>query len=319
MEFHEIKAFTRKGMNVIGNPATVTIVDEFPSDEDMGRAAKKLASPMTTFVRPTETAGVFDVRHFSPDGDECHVCGHATMAAVELLLREKPEFRKNGKMTFKMNPKFGVSSKSEILADIDGDNISLCMPAVIELQEMTDPAFYKELAAGLRVPEDEIVKPVYFAPRVRDLVVCFKNAETLLALEPDFPRLKQMAIAGPFVHEGIMGTAKSVIEGYDVINRVFLPGIDVNEDVACGSANCSVIPFWTVKNKGTFDPAKRDFKVVYPYPPGGEGFVGGVQDLKIDVEKAEITLTGQAHYAKSIKIDLPQQETARERQNGPRP
>ncbi len=319
MEFHEIKAFTRKGLNVIGNPATVAIVDEFPSDEDMGRAARKLASPMTTFVRPTETKGVYDIRHFSPDGDECHVCGHATMAAVELLLRENPEFRQGGKLTMKMNPTFGVSAKSEIIADIDGDNISLHMPAIIDLQPMTDPAFYKELAAGLRVPEDEIEKPVYFAPRVRDLVVRFKSAETLLALEPDFPRLKQMAIEGKYQHEGLMGTAKSIIDGYDVINRVFLPGIDVDEDIACGSGNCSVIPYWVVKSQDGFGAEKRDFKVIYPYPPGGEGTCGGVQDLHLDVDKAEITLTGQAFYAKNIKIDLPQQESGRERQNGPRP
>lgn len=308
--FHEINAFTRKGMQVLGNPAAVTIVDAFPDDATMGQAAKMLASPMTTFVKPTAEKGVYELRHFSPDGDECHICGHATMAATEQILRETPELRANGNITFKMNPKFGVSAKSEINAKIDGDNISLTMPADVNLQPMTDPEFYKVLCEGLRVQESELMKPVYFSPRIRDLVVGFKNPEVLLALDPDFDKLKKMAIEGKFIHEGLMGTCKSDIDGFDVINRVFLPGIDVNEDVACGSANCSVMPFWAVKNADAFDAGKKDFTVIYPYPPAPAGFVGGVQDLNINVAAEEIILTGQAKYMKSTAIQVLKKNSA---------
>ena len=304
MDFHEIKAFTRQGMQVIGNPATVTIVDEFPDDATMGQAARMLASPMTTFVRPTDNPKVFELRHFSPDGDECHVCGHATMAATELILRQNPSLRNNGDLSFRLNPKFGINANSEIKATIDGQNISLTMPAIIDLQPMTDPEFYKVLCEGLRVQESELMKPVYFAPRVRDIVVGFKNAEVLLALDPDFEKLKKMAIEGKFIHEGLMGTSMSTIENFDVINRVFLPGIDVNEDVACGSANCSVMPFWAAKNPDKFSAGKTDFKVIYPYPPGEEGYVGGVQDLHISIPRQEIILTGQASFEKTIGIDV---------------
>lgn len=303
MQFHEIKAFTKEGVNVIGNPACVAFVDAFPDDAAMGQAARELASPMTTFIKPTAQPDAFEIRHFSPDGDECHICGHATMAAVELLARMNPALRDDKYITVLMNPKFGVSDNSKIQAHIDGTSIGLTMPAILDLQPMTDPDFYKTLCEGLRVSEDALMKPVYFAPRIRDLVVAFKDADTLLNLDPDFAKLKAMAIEGKFAHEGLMGTALSNIAGFDVINRVFLPGIDVNEDIACGSGNCSVIPFWATKSE-KFAPDTTDFKVVYPFPPGEKGYVGGIQSLKLDIDAGTVLLCGEASLAKTVDVAL---------------
>ena len=303
-EFHTIKAFTQKGLKIIGNPASITHVEEFPSDDTMGRAAKILASPMTTFIKQTEKKNVFEIRHFSPDGDECHVCGHATMAATQYLIETGLVSRQDNSVIFKMNPKFAVSTNHEIVAEINDDNISLTLPAVTELEPISDPEFYKILSIALRVPEDEFEKPAYFAPRVRDIVVAFKNQETMLALEPDFEKLKKMALQGKFIHEGMMTTAKSSIAGFDIANRVFLPGIDVNEDVACGSANCSIIPYWVLKS-GLFDDAKRDFNVIYPYPPAGEDYIGGIQKLRLRVDEKEIILTGQALSEKKTSVQVP--------------
>jgi len=308
MNFYEVRAFTKKGHTVIGNPATVTLVDAFPDDKTMGEAAKKLASPMTTFVRPTEDAKVFEIRHFSPDGDECHICGHATMAAVGLLMRENPGLRNGGEIVFLMNPKFGVSDESRIRARIDGETISLKMPAILDLQPITDPEFYKVLCGGLRVPESALKKPAYFAPRIRDLVVAFNDPDVLLALDPDFPKLKKMATEGKYVHEGLMGTALSNIPGFDVINRVFLPGIDVNEDIACGSGNCSVIPYWALKS-GDFTGVS-DFSVVYPYPPGGKGRVGGIQRISLDTSLAQILLAGEASVGAATPLSLSKKSSA---------
>jgi PhzF family phenazine biosynthesis protein len=315
MTFQEIRAFTQTGVKALGNPAMVTLVDEFPDDKAMGKMAKTLASPMTTFIKPTTAPGVYDLRHFSPDGGECHICGHATMAAAEFLAREKPELRKNGQITFKLNPKFGVSDKSEIIAVINGNDISMTMPAVTELQPITDPEFYKIISAGLKVAESEITKPAYFAPRTRDLVIAFHDQDVLLTLQPDFKALKEMALKGKYIHEGLMGTAKSTIAGYDIVNRVFLPGINVNEDIACGSANCSIIPFWALKTTGIFDPSQKDFRVLYPYPPGAKDEVGGVQQLHLEAAKKEIVLTGQALYAKTVALGLSKKKLAASNSN----
>jgi hypothetical protein len=236
------------------------------------------------------------------------------MAAVELLAQKNPGLRNDKHITMLMNPKFGVSGDSKIDAHIDGAKIALTMPAILDLQPMTDPEFYNTLCAGLRVSEDALEKPVYFAPRIRDLVVAFKDPDTLLNLDPDFPALKKMAIEGKYVHEGLMGTAKSNIPGFDVINRVFLPGIDVNEDVACGSGNCSVIPYWGLKS-GAFPQETEDFKVVYPYPPGKkekghEDHVGGIQYVRLDTEAAHILLAGEASLDKTVTIPLEKKTTA---------
>jgi PhzF family phenazine biosynthesis protein len=302
MEFHEIKAFTKENEQVLGNPATVTIVKDFPSDVEMGGYAKALASPMTTFLKPL-SEHVYEVRHFSPDGDECHICGHATMAAIEHLLQTKPHLRENVELIVHMNPKFGVSDNSVIKVKTDGKNIALTMPAIMDLQPIDDPEFYHVLCQGLGVAEDDLRKPCYFAPRIRDLVVTFKDPDVLLTLKPDFDKLKDMALHGKFQHEGLMGSAPSNIKGFDVINRVFLPGINVNEDIACGSGNCSVIPYWATKADDAFAADKKDFTVVYPYPPGPTGYVGGVQRITIDKKAGTIDLAGQASYAQSIEIE----------------
>ncbi len=303
--FHEANAFTRQGMAVIGNPAAICLVDRFPEDRVMAQAALILASPMTSFVCRTNDPLVFDIRHFSPDGNENHVCGHATLAAAEVLARENPSLRQGGEVTFRLNPRYAINADNKFTTFIRGRDISLVMPAVMELQQIDDPVFYQSLAAALRIAEEDIVKPVYYAPRIINYVVELKDQDSLLRMSPDYERLKDLARTPAYAHEGIMATAKAQTPGYDIMNRVFLPIIGVDEDLACGSANCSLLPYWTLRRAGVFDPAKRDFRALFPYPPRlHENMVGGIQDLYIDQLKEEVTVTAQAAYQGSRTLTL---------------
>jgi PhzF family phenazine biosynthesis protein len=302
--FHDVNAFTKQGLPVIGNPAAICLVDRFPDERVMGEAAFRLQSPMTSFVRRTKDPLVFEIRHFAPDGKENHVCGHATLAAAELLARNNPDLRKGCEITFKLNSKFKINAANAFTARIDGDDISLTVPAVTEMQRVDDQEFYRALAEALGVDEADFTGPAYYVPRIINYVVGLRDQETLIKMKPDFAKLKALASSAKFPHEGIMATAKSDFPGYDIMTRVFLPIIGVDEDVACGSANCSVVPYWTLK-RAVFDPAKTLFRAMFPYPPRThEGVVGGVQDLSIDHTKKEVTIRGQASYQRAIVLNI---------------
>lgn len=270
----------------------------------MNHAAKTLGAPMTSFLQRTPDPLVYDIRHFSPDGNENHICGHATLAAAEHLACLHPVLRQNMDVTFRLNPKYAINTDNAFRATINGDDITLVMPAITELQRMDDPSFYTQLADSLNVAEEDIVKPCYYAPRIINYVVELKDQGLLLAVNPDFKKLKAFA-AGQFPHEGIMLTTPAQMPGFDLLTRVFLPIIGVDEDVACGSSNCSIIPYWTMFRSSAFPPGKQDFTALFPYPPRmHENFVGGVQNLHMDLVKKEIRLTGQAEWQKTHSLDL---------------
>ncbi len=303
--FHEIRAFTLAGAPVLGNPAMICLVDDFPEDSVMEESARILNSPMTSFVRRTNDPYVFEIRHFSPDGKENHVCGHATVAASELLAQLNPELRKGAEIEFRLNPKYAINQNNAFYAEIHGADISLIMPAVVELQAVTDPQFYTRLAEALGIAEDKIIYPAYFAPRIINYVVEIADEKTLLSMQPDFAKLKALALSQDFRHEGIMATVKSETQGYDILTRVFLPVIDVDEDIACGSANCSVIPYWTLMRPGVFPEEQNNFNVLFPYPPVlDSGKVGGVQHLSININSQEIMLTGQATKCREVTLTI---------------
>ena len=318
LEFHQVNAFTKNGMNVLGNPATICLINDFLDDITMGKCAKELASPMTSFVRPTNDPYIFEIRHFSPDGLENHVCGHATVAAAELLAMKYPDFRKGREITFKLNPKYAINSENSFIATIKGNDISLKMPAVTEMKEVKSPKFYSLLAEALQIKPSDIVKPAYYAPRIINYVVELKNQDVLINMRPDFNKLANLAQSKKFSHEGIMATVKSEAAQYDTMTRVFLPIIGVDEDIACGSANCSVIPYWKLKNKTAFPSLKDEFNNLFPYPPEQHnGFVGGVQHLKFDAANEQIILTGQASYKHPIEVDLTKWSQLADKKKGP--
>lgn len=313
--FHDTNAFTDVAMRAIGNPAAICIVDRFPATAVMERAALLLKSPMTSFVRVTQDPTVFDIRHFSPDGKENHVCGHATLAAAETVARRNPDLRNGQDITFRLNPRFSINAQNAFIARVKGNDIRLTVPAISEMQRVEDASFYTLLADALGVAETDFMGAAYYVPRIINYVIGLKDQAALLAMKPDFAKLKMLAASAEFPHEGIMATTRSEMKNFDILTRVFLPIIDVDEDIACGSANCSVVPYWTQKRAGAFDPAKTVFRSLFPYPPRlHEQVTGGVQELTIDHARAEITVRGQATLNRSFSLHVPSPRLA----NGPK-
>ncbi|QQG35539.1 MAG: PhzF family phenazine biosynthesis protein [Micavibrio aeruginosavorus] len=302
LRFEWLNAFTRRGADVQGNPATIAICSRFPSESEMKRAATLLGTNMTSFVVPASDPHTYQIRHFSPDGNENHVCGHATIAAAESLARKHPEYREGRDIIFLLNKRYGINEANQFQASIEGEDITLTMPAIMNLTAAPD-GFYKKLIKALGIRREDSEGKAYYASRIDNYVLEIKNPEILESIRPNFNRLVQLAKLHEFAHEGVMLTSRVREGSADIMTRVFLPAIGVNEDVACGSSMCSVVPYWKLHSKDDFGRDKNRFVNIFPYPPGGgEGRIGGVQNVAIDVEKAVIKLTGQVTYHGSIKI-----------------
>lgn len=330
-EFHVLNAFTDRYENTLGNPASICIVDSFPSDTAMGDMAKRLGTAMTTFLRRTDRKDVYEVRHFSPDGNENHICGHALVAATEHLARTYPEFRAGRDVTYLVNPKYRLNATNSMKAHIAENKISLSLPAVFELQEVRATDFYRDLSNSLNIPEDRILRPAYFAPRANNYLVIVETADDIVSLKPDFGKLNALSHAKEFLPQasGDSGedkivpfwvlTARAAGGNFDILNRVFSPDIGVDEDPACGSANCSAIPYWGLIDRDFSAAGKKDFKVLYPYPPGGEGCVGGVQRIRLNMAWKEIILTSEATFKKIVTLQPPAEDNVLHRKKGPAP
>ena len=84
MKIWIVDAFTNKPY--AGNPAAVTIVDEFPNDEECQKIAAEINLSETAFIKPL-VENKFHLRWFTPIV-EVKLCGHATLASAHILYQE---------------------------------------------------------------------------------------------------------------------------------------------------------------------------------------------------------------------------------------
>lgn len=77
-------AFTDKPFT--GNPAAVTLVEDFPSDESCQKLVAEMNLSETAFIKPLGPDH-FHIRWFTPKV-EVKLCGHATLASAHILFEE---------------------------------------------------------------------------------------------------------------------------------------------------------------------------------------------------------------------------------------
>ena len=251
---------------------------------------------MNSFICETNS-GEFMIRHYTPDGVEDRICGHATLAAVELLVY-LGKIEQRAEIKIKLNPIFNINSKHAFDVSISNKNITIRLPIVKDLHPVLDDDFYRKVSSFLSVSMSKVVKPAYFSPLIKNFIVGLEDEVTLLDVQPDFVKIKEFRL---YSNEGFMLTAPSTTKTFDIVSRVFQPFLGVNEDAACGSANCLMIPYWINKREGCYPEDKSTFRVLFPVNPYGhqEGF-GGLQSVKILPGRKEIEVTGQAQYMKPI-------------------
>lgn len=213
LKIYQVDAFTDKLFG--GNPAGVVPLDSWLSDATLQNIAAENNIAETAFFVKTKDG--FHIRWFTPE-NEVDLCGHATVASAFVLYHhenysgEQISFEsKSGPLTVKKN----------------GDQFVLNFPAYkITAAEATNDV----LAAIGKVPT-EVLK------MNNDLMLVYHDQATLQMIKPDFGKMKQCAA------RAVLVTAPG--DEADFVYRFFAPKMGIDEDPATGSAQCSLIPYWT--------------------------------------------------------------------------
>lgn len=294
----EINVFTSKerpmGKEAIGNPVTVCIVDNLLREDLMEEISIRLGAPITTFVeKRKDEENSFNIRYFAGNGIEVNVCGHATFGTTKVILSELG-VKENCKITYIPNEeKFDVMKGQKLDAIIRNNEITISVPE-LRVEKIADPKLIELLCEILGIGENDIE----YACRgdLDDYILELANASILRKVSPNIDIMKKIRLDNGSMLRTIMITAKSDVEGYDYQSRVFAPNIAADEDIACGSANCYVVPYWNSKGLGD------SFKMFYPYTVEKNGKLGGVQSLKYDFIEKRIYITSEAEFKKVYKI-----------------
>ena len=205
-------------------------------------------------------------------------------------------------LLFHLNPAYFRGDDKTLVARIAEKHISIDLfPSLLRYEN--DLQLTRKMSEVLGVPEGAL-DDIAFSTNVRDYVVGIKDVATLLHMKPDFHAMKRMAETGAYQHEGLMVSCLAPPNsGFDLYVRVFLPITGVNEDIACGSSNCSIVPYWYNKGLHRGSPS---YKTMFPYPEGTVGFVGGVQQVDYFPEQGRITIVAGTEFHSRVTSQAPQ-------------
>ena len=211
LPFFQVDAFAEKPLT--GNPAAVMPLERWLDDALMQAIATENNLSETAFTVPSERDEIdFDLRWFTPTS-EVELCGHATLAAGHVLIHAEPV-------------RFSTRSGTLLVSRRD-DILELDLPAA-RLTEVHEP----ELNRALGLPDT----PAWLAEGCNDAAIIeVADEPTVLAVQPDFAALRdvpRMAVV----------TARGLSE--DIVSRVFVPYLGIDEDPVTGSAHAALAPYW---------------------------------------------------------------------------
>jgi PhzF family phenazine biosynthesis protein len=205
-----------------GNPAAVCPLDAWLDDATLqGIALNNNLAETAYFVKSARADADFDLRWFTPTL-EIELCGHATLATGWVLLNE---------LGYRAD-RIRLATRSGILVvERRAGALWLDLPTSVPTPL---PGVPTDVLAGLgREPQS------WFTARVNFLALYQREAD-VLALEPDFTRLRKLT------GKGVIVTAPADRDA-DFVSRYFAPGLGVDEDPATGSAHATLTPFWAGK------------------------------------------------------------------------
>ena len=205
-----------------GNPAAVCVLERYPSDDWMQKVAAEMNLSETAFVVPTDDAGSFHLRWFTP-ATEVDLCGHATLAAAHTLIEQA---RVEAGQSIRFQTRSG-----ELTCTQSDSRITLNFPATPPRDDV-DPAVAEQARGALGISEASVLQSKY------DLLVIVEDASTVKSIRPNFNALAEIDT------RGVMVSAVSVASGVDFVSRFFAPQCGINEDPVTGSAHCCLAPYW---------------------------------------------------------------------------
>jgi len=211
-----VNAFTDQPFR--GNPAAVCLLEASEDAGWMQSVASEMNLSETAFLYPL-AANTWSLRWFTPTV-EVDLCGHATLAAAHVLCHELALI--NGAMTFR-------TRSGDLTAIPTNGAIALDFPSVgaepVELSPAFSAAIGERVNAALRAGDD--------------LILVLPDAAAVENVMPDMAKIGALAVRG-------VAVTAIVPHGmpWDFVSRFFAPAIGVAEDPVCGSAHCSLGPYW---------------------------------------------------------------------------
>lgn len=220
----QLDAFTDRLFG--GNPAAVVLLERWLPDPVLQAVAAENNLSETAFV---VTGGpVFPLRWFTPTL-EIDLCGHATLATAQVLLRH----------VIHEATAVEFSTRSGTLhVTREGERLTLDFPA----RPGTPAEVTGDLVAALGVRPREVL-------RARDLMAVLDSESQVRTLHPDMARL---AALDDFA---VIVTAPG--DTVDFVSRFFAPKGGVPEDPVTGSAHCTLTPYWAQRLGRTTLVAKQ--------------------------------------------------------------
>jgi PhzF family phenazine biosynthesis protein len=211
LPFFQVDAFAERPLD--GNPAAVMPLEKWLDGALMQAIASENNLSETAFTVPSDSDEAdFDLRWFTPTA-EVEMCGHATIAAGHILMTGH-------------SVRFATKSGIMIVTRRD-DLLELDMRAA-NLTEVHEP----ELCAAIGLPDSK----VWLADGYNDAAVIEVAGEAAVrTLSPDFKALKS-------IHRMAVVTAPG--QHHDVVSRVFVPYLGIDEDPVTGSAHAALAPYW---------------------------------------------------------------------------
>ncbi|MGI2123049.1 PhzF family phenazine biosynthesis protein [Shewanella baltica] len=204
--------------SAVGNPCGVVILDEWLTDSELLALTNELAQPVTSFV--VENAQGYWIRWFSLSC-EINLCGHGSLGAGAAIAEHF------GRQLVILQSQYG-----NVVISKQNEFYQIALPSWdAKLSELDITPF------GL----NHSVKDQF---TTRDLVIVLDSEEAVRHFEPDFGRLMQIEDYHAFIVTAQSGPTEYVL-------RYFAPKIGIPEDLATGSAQCSLAPYW-------FDKLKSD-------------------------------------------------------------
>jgi len=219
LKIYQVDAFTDKIFS--GNPAAVIPLNEWLADQTLQNIAAENNLAETAFYIPLpgDGDGRFHLRWFTPE-NEVDLCGHATIASAFVLYHQE---------NFSGEEIIFESKSGKLTVRKSGDNFVLNFPAYsLNPAEATNDV----LNAIGKIPSE------VFSMN-NDLMLVYHDQATLQMIKPDFGKLKQCAA------RAVLITAPS--DEADFVYRFFAPKMGIDEDPATGSAQCSLIPYWSMR------------------------------------------------------------------------
>jgi PhzF family phenazine biosynthesis protein len=218
LSFVQIDAFTDRPF--AGNPAAVVVLPDPRPDAWLQAVAIEMNLSETAYLLP-RGEGRYGLRWFTPGG-EVSLCGHATLASAWHLWDA------------------GLAAPSTTLRfdTLSGELRARQVEGWIELDFPAEPAVAVKPPIGLLEALGLDGAPVFVGANRMDELVVLADESQVLALRPDFARLRDTS------RRGVMVTAPSSTPAFDFCSRFFAPALNINEDPVTGSAHCCLGPYW---------------------------------------------------------------------------